>query len=116
MQEGENEKTRILRAPPLEEKPAAPHPVEGADPNQTVIIQPSARAVAAAAALSEARRQRDAARKAEEFRYSGQVDFDITAMDLTPPPRKRWWQRPAVLAAVIAGSVLAAGVIWWGVS
>lgn len=115
MQEGEFEKTRMLRAPESEAHPASPRTDAAPDPNATVMIQPSARAVSAAAALAEARRKRQAEQQAEEFHYSGQVDFDVTANDIPvvpPRPRSRW--RPAAVIVTLLVLLVVTAAIWWG--
>ena len=112
MQDGEFDKTRVIHAPPVEE----PKPqTEGPDPNQTMMIQPTARAAAAANALADAKRAREAARKTAEFQWSGEVDFDLTSPGtLIPPPRRDW--KKLALWGLAGAAVLLVVVIafWWG--
>ncbi len=115
MHEGEFEKTRMLRAPPAEQEPAAAPAADVPDPNATVIIRPSARAVSAAAELAQARRKRLAEQQADEFNYSGRVDFDVTANDIpVVAPKPHWWRRRRLLAAIILGLILGMAALWWG--
>ena len=115
MHEGEFEKTRMLRAPTAEPEPTPAPATDVPDPNATIIIRPSARAVSAAAELARARRQRLAEQHAGEFNYSGQVDFDVTANDIpVVAPRPHWWQRWRLLAAIILGLIVGVAALWWG--
>jgi hypothetical protein len=112
MQDSDFEKTRILST---SRRNRLASPPDAADPGQTIIVKPSARAAAAAAALTEARQKRTAEPDAGEFRFSGEIDFDVTATEPTSAePTHRGWRGPLLLVAVIVALMLAAGLLWWG--
>jgi hypothetical protein len=113
MQDSDFEKTRILSTPPRNRVSSPPD--AAADPGQTIIIKPSARAAAAAAALAEARHKRTGEHDAGEFRFSGEIDFDVTATEPTSAkPTHRRRRGPLLLVAVIVALMLVAALLWWG--
>lgn len=117
MQEDEFEKTRMLHVAPPEAEPTASDTAGGPNPNETIIMRPSARAATAAAALAEARSKRQAELAQGDFQYTGQVDFDITVEGLPAvrPPRRA--RRSVLLwAGALMILLLLAAAIWWGLA
>ena len=110
MSDTDPDKTRVMRpSPGLQQVP----PDASLDPNQTMMMQASPRAAAAAAALKNLHREQHAEGPAEKFDWSGEIDFDVTLEAGPAPPPPASAARIATRIVVIAGVVLLVGGLYW---
>ncbi|MSR13221.1 MAG: hypothetical protein EXR86_01365 [Gammaproteobacteria bacterium] len=110
MQDLDPDKTRVVRQAPHPSSEPAVADTGELNPNQTVMMQPSQRARAAAADLQVSQRERESNQTRGDFQWSGQVDFDVTTEfeSMTKPPKR--WPR---ITAWCAGTTVVGGLLWW---